>query len=125
MREIKYRAWEKNLREMIPVYDIDLKSKVINNDSAWRMFDEIILMQYTGLKDKNDVEICEGDIVENKKSKVRSVVEFVEGCFMYVYYKDKEKYVVPFHISVEFEEESQCEVLGNIYENPELLELKI
>lgn len=57
MREIKFRAWEKNLEEMIPVYDINFKKRMINTDSPWRFFDEIELMQYTGLKDKNSKEI--------------------------------------------------------------------
>lgn len=63
MREIKFRAWEKNLKEIIPVHSIDFEKKMINTESAWRFFNEIELMQYTGLKDKNGKEIYEGDIL--------------------------------------------------------------
>lgn len=63
MREIKFRAWEKNLKEIIQVYNIDFENRLINKDGVWRMFNEIELMQYTGLKDKNGREIYEGDIV--------------------------------------------------------------
>lgn len=63
MREIKFRAWEKNLKEIIPVNNINFERELINAESAWRMFNEIELMQFTGLTDKNDVEIYEGDIL--------------------------------------------------------------
>ena len=59
----KFRAWEKNMNEMIPVDSIDFVHKTINIDSAWRTFNEIILMRSTDLFDKSGVEIFEGDVV--------------------------------------------------------------
>ena len=79
--------------------------------------------QYTGLKDKNGVEICEGDIVET----VYNVEVFV-GVVVYdlseVDFKvtdGKEKYGRNFQYLAGNDEN---EVIGNIYENPELLETK-
>lgn len=44
MRETKFIAFEKNMKEIIPVYDIDFERKMINTRSLWRFFDEIELM---------------------------------------------------------------------------------
>mgnify|MGYP001233689767 FL=1 len=77
-----------------------------------------ILMQYTGLKDKNGKEIYEGDIIRESDG---------DGGYIYakvVYYKDgfmgKEKGFEPEYPISDFKNET--EVIGNIYENPELLE---
>lgn len=114
MREIKFRAWEKNLKEIIPVYNIDFEKKMINTDSAWRLFDETELMQSTGLKDKNDKEIFEGDIVSFKDWKPKAVVF-------------SEKYYAGFTLGrtdlfLSSFDAIHMKVIGNIYENPELLE---
>lgn len=81
--------------------------------------DKYVLMQSTGLKDKNDVEIFEGDVViclGPNLEETFSTVAFAEGAFC-VNHK---------HLGVEFEflyfVDSAMEVIGNIYENPELLE---
>lgn len=136
MREIKFRAWEKNLKEIIPVYDINFIIRQINTDIAWRKFDEVELMQYTGLKDKNGVEIYEGDIVsaesygtamtrhhgrEVDSKKKTYGIRFERGSFRL--YELKENYwvaIIDHHVMSRANE--LC-VIGNIYENPELLEV--
>lgn len=74
MREVKFRAWEKNMKIMMPVENIDFLTKQINTNSLWRMFHEIELMQYTGLKDKNGKDIYEGDVLRDSESIV--IVKF-------------------------------------------------
>jgi uncharacterized phage protein (TIGR01671 family) len=112
--------WEKNLKQIIPVYNINFEKQMINIKSAWRMFNEIELMQYTGLKDKNGKEIYEGDILSRKKwglggyheDEERYLVESLD------YYLDSGE--VDYHFGVHLWNE-YCEVIGNIYENPELI----
>jgi hypothetical protein len=113
MREIKFRAWEKSLKQMIPVDNIDFEKKMINTETAWRMFDEIQLMQYTGLKDKDGKEIYEGDIDGSDEP---MVVCFQEGMFG-LKYSLEDKY---FDGCIDWE---RTEIIGNVYEQPKLLEM--
>ena len=109
MREIKFRAWHKIGKEMV--------SDITHLDD-----DDYIYMQFTGLKDKNDKEIFEGDIVQNvgmpEYQKV-GVVEFEGGKFV----------VIPIKTNKDKKYKGDLyywdEVIGNIYENPELLEEKL
>lgn len=108
-REIKFRTW-----------DIDNKiMEYIDNKCYWMLHDTYydVLMQYTGLKDKNKKEIYEGDILEYD-GKGCDVVSFEDGSFIV---KSKGKYNVA-HLNLQ--QGSVSEVVGNIYENPELLKEK-
>lgn len=69
--------------------------------------------QYTGLKDKNGKEIYEGDIVE--KNGINYWIKWEDGCFVIWRGEKNISFVIGSHVS-------WCEVIGNIHENPELLE---
>ncbi len=109
MREIRFKAWEPETKKMFT-------PTVIPNPSVTPDRHDGILMQYTGLKDKNGKEIYEGDIVDYQDCEGehgRGVVVFEEGRFI-VRADEKHSWW-----SLNFP--TSNEVIGNIYENPELI----
>ncbi|EAG3521265.1 hypothetical protein JSZ24_001182 [Listeria monocytogenes] len=84
---------------------------IINNMHA---IDEKTIDQYTGLKDKNDKKIFEGDVGWDEHNECYGVVKFEEGKFLYVWE----------NIAEDLQEVADgIEICGNIHENPDLLEV--
>lgn len=122
MREVKFRAWDsinKNMRYDIAMVDFE-KNRIGFKNPEKRLVSENYrefwdlpyeLMQYTGLKDINGMEIYEGDVCESVLG-IKGIVIFDKGA-----YKLKSKQSM-YGIS------KLPKVIGNIYENPELLEGK-
>src|SRR5699024_804365 len=136
MREVKFRAWEKTSESM--VYDVqNVSGKRIIGESACESFQEVLdsweyeTMQYTGLKDKNGREVYDGDIVNawSRGYKGRFEVKWrQEGspCWiLYPAWKNNEFWKIhgTLHEDGQFYDKG-IEVIGNFYENPELLEGK-
>ena len=121
MREIKFRAWHKEKKIMGEVLGIDILHKEIffSNEDVdcyeHTDFKDIELMQYTGLKDKNNKEIYEGDIFHIGSKKILYVVEWIDCGLKGRQIKNKS------WIGLDYWKDD-IEVIGNIYENPELME---
>jgi len=116
MREIKFRVWDYERKRMVllnkPLYNsirgsIDMQTQDVLSGN-WK------LLEYTGLKDKNGKEIYEGDICRGKKDFIYNTadiiffIEFRNGAFR----PNKTSHMRYY---------KQIEVIGNIYENEELI----
>ena len=122
----KFRAWDKEIKMMIEISLIDFEMHVIRG-THWKFgetesikFNDIELMQSTGLKDKNDKEIFEGDIVKMAKD-VYSEPTYYEVVRHYggAYRLESKQHGCELWLR-----HTDCEVVGNVYENLELLEDK-
>jgi uncharacterized phage protein (TIGR01671 family) len=119
MREIKFRLWDKEFNKM-RVTGMGVNKGVLSCD------DDCVIMQYTGLKDRTGRDIYEKDLL--------LIPSGYGGDFFYKQVIAEVKYdapeFYPYNLShkeglvfQDFQWED-CEVIGNIYENPELLEAK-
>ena len=130
MREHKFRAWDKKLGGWLDLHSllIDCNGRVIGyaDDAGnnFRTLDCIELVEYTGLKDKNGKEIYEGDIViaiDDGFEEEELYIAIVECDSPDGGFNLREldgEYIEIFH------NEGLLKVIGDIYENPELLEEK-
>lgn len=151
MKEIKFRCWDKKSKKMRQVTEIVFNTGFYmeSNDNSVKLIwvkgqniienkeiqiqreEDFILMQYTGLKDKNGKEIYEGDIVKInahsydfgfEKDKIGEI-RFLKGCFGFYKQLSEKEYLFN-ELATEFSygELDYYEVIGDIYDNPELLE---
>ena len=119
MREIKFRAWDKKNKGWCSYTNSDCMNNLDNPECA--------IMQYTGLKDKNGKEIYEGDILRMESEMhvgVAPVLWSDDHCgFIYEGWQGYFSKIVPnLGGSGIVDLETRAEIIGNIYENPELLQ---
>lgn len=128
MREIKFRAFHKEQKRMFEVGAISFElKKVFQKDGlSWR-FDEVELMQFTGLHDKNGKKIWENDIV--KLSFPSGELAFIKWeqseCKFVAYRRWSSQYGATLHVCGNYllrnDFYADFEIIGNIWDNPELI----
>jgi uncharacterized phage protein (TIGR01671 family) len=139
-REIKFRGYDKFEKKWVYGYGLHQSIFIDGSSNAYVtagirevfIVDKESVGQYTGLKDKNGVEIYEGDIVRRpafvdkdcycKVSKLFGYIEMNSYAWCVVNKYKNKKYLSPLFIEEEVGELENIEVIGNIYENKNLLE---
>lgn len=128
MSRFKFRAWDKNLEEMVNVSAlclddnilIDSQPCIIDESNDIHLLQDTVLMQYTGFKDCNGIEIYEGDIVRCTNLLVSTEPTFIGSI---EFRNGSGSFCVNEHnIRYHFLTYYQIEVIGNIYDDSELLE---
>jgi len=125
MREIKFRVWNENCRLMISYDNNEVKRNQYKSSYLFGAMDGDygdVLMQFTGITDKNDVDIYEGDIIQNERGRVCKVIWFQPGgCWDACFLRDTED---GRGLDRGFNTNHWpgfVEVIGDIHSNPELL----
>lgn len=120
MREIKFRAWDIDKQKYITCFDMSEEGCVWTQEPCCSPdYPNVIVEQYTGLKDRNEREIYEGDIV----------LDYYDGddAFIVEWDKDTASFILTDTCNIanvsfdNFYPDKELEVIGNIHENSELL----
>lgn len=142
LRKLEFKAWSKTNKRFFEFMGLDLyhnKILIRRTDSGavkqyvteWKRLSDFVLMGYTEFKDKNGVDIYEGDILEF------TVFDCYAGDYQYRGFLEVDKYGKFIKTDLNNDEftkvfdfvyvvvnDDELTVIGNIYENPELLEVE-
>lgn len=138
----KFRAFDKKYKKIMKVNEINFEKSSVwiesdsgdheNRHTLTRGFDEVVLMQSTGVYDKHGVEIFEGDIIQQVHAYDYSILE-IETDFLEPFEVKKGNYVQGKWVAEEVDGENysvvmyvfgkDVKIIGNVHQHPELLEV--
>ena len=131
----KFRAWHIHRQIMCEVIRIDFEQEIVTLDletdddeyywmeTDWN-FSDVEIMQYTGCRDKNGIEIYEGDVIKDKYDKTWLVQWYVGAFVITNKIPDSDGQTSTYsHFNNVSNHHFYFEVIGNMWENPELLEV--
>jgi uncharacterized phage protein (TIGR01671 family) len=127
MKEFKMKAWLKKEKKMVAVIGIDFNYEYIRYTEDGNLFNEnyktaefknVELLQYIGMKDKNNKEVYEGDILKLRDNHGIKLVKYHDEWSAFIVESQKDTSVGVLGLYFDKEE---FEIIGNAYENSELL----
>ena len=130
MREIKFRCWSILDKKYVDCYEMDMNGKYVHVACGDQLYytnsgdeSEFILEQYTGLKDKNNKEIYEGDIIMWLAERRKYLVYFNNDLASYSV-KLLDTYACENYLfDWDFWESDDKEIIGNVWENSDLIKI--
>ena len=129
MHELKFRVWSKKQKTYDYKYPFNVSGSFYIAQNGVLLSDygnvitpevkqnDFVIERFTGLRDKNDHMVYEGDIVSEHNGDLKGVIKQAEDGQWIIYWDN-----IPDGRSVLFEHSNFCEVIGNIHGNPELIE---
>lgn len=126
MRDIKFRAWDKTNNKFLKSHEINLAIGISgdvlfsDNTPPFNEHGEIELTQWTGVTDCEGVDVYEGDVILTADDIKKKEIGNWKPKTRCIEWTSNKEYKTGFNIG--HAQDRKCQVIGNIYENPELLE---